>query len=769
MPKKLYILYFLAVISFTYSCKYTKHVPQDKSILWNNEITLDGNRNAPTAAYNILKQRPVPHYSFLAPNLAIYNWGNGSDSSFFSKVGDAPVIFDPAKAQTGAIQLQNYYFNKGYFKATSRYELESAKNRRWVYVDYFIERGDQYFIRNYEVEIPNSKLIGLYNRFYTDQIVQEKQAYDAALLNKERDRLTSIFKDNGFYKFSRNYITFEADTFAVGDSVNIKMIIASPQITVGDSLVEGEHEQYRIANVYVRPDYSFLKMDEAEDTASFRKYLFVYDSLEYKPRYFTDAIHFNKGDLYTSDKVKKTYSHLNSYNTFKLTEINFKEIGRDSLGPLLNAIINISPFPQRTFITETEATSTSGNYGISLSFGWLERNVFGAGEQLDFKFNSGIEFQSGLSDQGTSQTYELGGEIGLKFPRFLLPFNTVDLLSKRMRPTSRISIFGSRVLRNEFDRETFGGRLTYNWNENSRKSYQVDLLDISFSRLFDLNDDFLATLNEIQSIAFEPALIMASRATYTYNQQNKTDKKNHNFLKLTGESAGFLLSRLESGLSFGTETTSGINQIGDVPYYQYIKLEADYRYYWNFSPKSSWVNRVYAGTIRPYGNSIQTFADGSQARQAPFAKYLFIGGSNDLRAWPAYRLGAGTGLNTNYDSETNNDSNFALGTIKILFNSEYRFPMFSLFKGAFFVDAGNIWLNGGLEDEETDFIWEDIINQLAIGAGFGIRMDFDFFVVRLDMAAKVRDPGRISIGDPWVIDNRPFSNLTYNIALGYPF
>jgi outer membrane protein assembly factor BamA len=768
LPKKLYILCILAVLSFTYSCKYTKYVPEGKSILWENKIVLDSSKNASSAAYNILKQRPTPHYWILAPNLAIYNWGNGTDSSFFSKIGDPPVVFDSKKAEAGALQLQNYYFNKGYFNATSDFKVRPKEKKRWVYVDYSISRGNRYFIKEYKVNTQNSRLSSIYNTFKDQSVVIEGDPYDAAILNQERDRLTALFKDHGFYTFSRNFIQFKADTFVKGDFVNLEMVILPPSSKNGDTSINNTHERYRFSNIYIRPDYSYREFNHPSDTLGFRDYQIVFDSLQYKPRYLTDAIHLEKGEYYKNYQVKRTYSHLNSYKAFNLTEISFSKAGRDSIGPLLDAYVNISPETDKTFNIESEATTTSGNYGINLSVGWVSRNIFNGGEEFQLKFNSGIEFQSGLSDQGTSQTYEIGGEASLRLPRFVLPFNTVGLVPKRMRPTSTISIFAGRVLRNEFDRENIGGRLSYGWNENSRKNHQFDLADISYSRLFDLNSDFLAGLSNIEAIAFEPALTSVSRYIFTYNDQSKRGRKNHNFFKGTIESAGITLSLLENNTGIGTNEV-GIDRIGGVPYFQYIKLEADYRYYWNITPNTSWVNRAYLGTIRPYGNSIDSTGVGSDVRYAPFNKYFFIGGSNDLRAWPAYRLGPGSRFNTDYDSQTVNDSSFALGTIKFLFNSEIRFPLFSFVNGAFFIDAGNIWLNGGLEDEETDFVWNDVFDELAIGTGFGLRLDFDFFIVRFDIAAKVRDPGRNSINDPWVINNKPFQNLTYNIALGYPF
>ncbi len=769
MPKKLYILYIFALISFLSSCSYTRHVPDGSKILWDNEIKLDQGKSPPSTAYSILKQRPVGKlFNVVAMNLIIYNWGNGTDSSFFSKIGEGPVIYDEQKAKKGSVQLQNYFFNKGYFNATSRYATKNSRKNKRVYVEYYVDRGNRYFINSYETEIPSSTLKNLYTKSIDGSLIQIGDPYDASLIEKEIDRLTTIFKNNGYYSFSKGYINYTADTNGTGDSVKLKMIISPVSVRQNNEIVSVPHKQYRISNVFVQTDYDYLNPKPTSDTLEHKSYIFIHDTLRYKPRYITDALHFKKGDLFKNKDVKQSYSHLNSYGGFVLSEIDFKLNEDDSAGNFVNAFVRLSPETKRSFITTTEATTSSGNYGINLKVGWRTRNLFKGGEELDLNLNGGIEFQTGILDAGRSQTYEVGGELGIKFPRFLLPFNTEGLLPKRMLPNSRISVYFSRVLRFEFDRETFGGRLSYNWRESSKKQYSVDFYDISYSQLFEKDNDFIASLDTFQQNAFNPALVTAFRLNFTYNQQADKTKKHHNFFKGVFEMAGTSLSFFESNFSSPIENEKGVNLIGGVPYYQYIKLESDYRYYWNISSNVSWVNRIYGGTIRPYGNSIAV-VDGEEIREAPFQKYLFIGGANDLRAWTSYRLGAGETNGTNYDDVENKDNNFAIGTIKVLFNSELRFPLFSFFQGAIFVDAGNIWLNGGLETEETDFIIGDVLNQFAIGTGFGLRMDFDFFVVRFDLGIKVRDPGRISMGDPWVLDNLPFKNNTFNFALGYPF
>ena len=204
-----------------------------------------------------------------------------------------------------------------------------------------------------------------------------------------------------------------------------------------------------------------------------------------------------------------------------------------------------------------------------------------------------------------------------------------------------------------------------------------------------------------------------------------------------------------------------------MPIYQFGRLEMDYRYYFHPSPEQLYIFRLSGGMIRPFGLSAISIGD-QVLRLPPFSRFFFLGGTNDLRAWPAYRAGGGTAQVSNYSGA--NNSSFAIGTLKLLTNLEYRFPIYSSLKGALFVDAGNIWLTGGLETEESRFEFQNLGRDLYIGSGLGLRLDLDFFVIRLDTGLRLRDPGYLASGDEWVILSKPvFPNLTYNVALGYPF
>jgi outer membrane protein assembly factor BamA len=747
-----------------------------------NTIVVNDKKGAPEEAEDILKQQPnpgfwivTPHFGFyVAPGLGLYNWGNNTDSNFFSRIGSAPVILDTAKVARGAIQLQNWYFNKGYFNASSSYQIDSLRKKsQKAEVTYRVNTGERYYINALSKEVGTKKIENLINYItQKDSVLKKGDAYDGDKLEVERQRIAQFLRNEGFYNFSKNFITFSVDTLLPGNLVNVKMIVSQRQVDVGDTVAYRDHQEYRINNIYIRPDLDLKKFDTPEDSLQYKDYTYVYDTLQYNPRYISDAIHFKSGSRYDEQDVKDTYSHLVGYKAFRLTQINFEPAKNDSTGPLLNAYVNLTPLDKRTLILEPELTfNSTPRPGVNGSVGWIDRNVFGGGEALEIRFNAGLQFypsaDSTVSGTDATRTLELGGEVSLDFPRWLLPFNTEGLFPKRMQPKSRATVYYNFLERIEFDRNTFGSKLSYSIRESRRKAHTFDMVDLTYSRVSAINNQFLQALSDIQRRAFTSEFISTIRYTYIINEQLDNKWANPRYLKAVVEPAGYILGKIDDWTRVGETLDNGSRSIFNVQYFQYLKFEVDGRYLWNLGKRRAWVNRLYSGYIYPYGNS-KIATDTGVARIPPFSKYFYMGGSNDLRAWTPYRLGAGTTPNTNYSE--GQSLGFATGTFKLLFNSEYRFPIFSLLQGAVFIDAGNVWYSGGLETDNTDIQVEDLLNEFAIGTGFGLRLDFDFFVVRFDIGVKVRDPGLLSQNDEWVILTRNIPrNLTYNIALGYPF
>ncbi len=767
MAKRLFSLLFICISML--ACKYTRHVPQEQYLLWDYKIDLIEGGKASYEAESVVKQKPNGHLILKSfrPGLMIHSWGSGSDSSFFSRFGRKPVILEESAVKSTRRQLENYYFNTGYFQVSVEADIIRRPEKQKAEVIYHVKRGPQYKIDSLSYSISPS-LEKLVSRNKKESLVEEGQYYNSSRLDKERSRLVEIFQNDGFYNFSEAYISYVADTVHVQKSgqVNLQLVIKGIPKRRGDTVVYEDPKRYSYRKVTIIPDFDFNQETAKRDSSEYRGYDLRYDTLQYKGRYLVDAIHFQKGDRYRKSDVLESYNHLSSYNAFDVKEISFNAVESDSGEMFLDAQVRLVPRDKRTFTASTEATNTSGNYGILGSVGIINRNLFGGGEALSFNLNSGLEYQPSLGNsEELSRTFEIGAEVKLDLPRLLLPFNTEGLIPKRMLARSNLNLYANRTARVEFDRETFGGRLNYEWQESTQKTHRITLLNASFSNLFSIDESFRSQLDTIQALAFTSEFITSTSWIFTYSGQKSVRQKNYNFFTSNLEIAGNLQSLITNGA--GTVNENDFSTLFEVPVYQFGRLEIDYRQYLRVSKEHAWIGRINAGYILPYGLS-QFTSEGEEVRVPPFSRFFFLGGTNDLRAWPAYRAGGGIEQVSN-DGDVDNN-NFAIGTFKLLSNIEYRFPIISSLKGALFVDAGNIWLSGGLETSESAFRLQNLARDLYIGSGFGLRLDLDFFVIRFDTGVKIRDPGYWDEQKEWVILNQPIqSNLTYNIALGYPF
>lgn len=768
MAKRLLLLSLL--IASLGACKYSRYVPDGQYLLWENKVDIEQGGRVSAVAEGVIRQKPNENLIFngLRPGLAAYSWGNGEEDNFWSKLGSEPILYDKNSQTISAQQLEAFYFNRGYFQVKVHSKTEFDEKRKRATVHYEIDRGPRYRIAKLNYEL-NDKLAGLDPRREKESFLKTGQFYDLNRLDQERQRLKTIYRNNGFFEFSESYISFDADTnkYPGEHLVDLTLLFPGVPNRVGDSIEYRDPKKYRLNKILILPDYDYQFGANYQDSLKHQEYLLAFDELNYKARYLTDAVHLYKGSLFRQSLVDQTYQHFASYNAFNVTEISFSKPA-DSLGSnLLNAEIRLVPRDKRSWISEIEVTNTTGNYGIRGSIGIINRNLFKGGEALSFNVSTGLEYQPTVANNDNlSRTFELGAELRIDFPRFLLPFNTEGLLPKRMLPRSSVSLYANRIARIEFDRETFGGRISYEWNESSKKTHKVDLLNISFSNLFSIDTaNFINQLDPIQQLAFTSEFISSTTYKFTYSGQESVSQRFYSFFSSDLELGGNLQSVLAR--NYGQLNEETVSELFDVPVYQFGRMELDYRYYFHPSREQLYVFRIAGGYVLPYGISSYQ-VNGEQVSLPPFSRFFFLGGTNDLRAWPAYRAGGGSNRVSTYDEGYS--SSFAIGTMKLLTNLEYRFPIYSSLKGAVFLDAGNIWLTGNLGDEETSFALRDLGRDLYLGSGLGLRLDLDFFVIRFDTGLRLRDPGYLASGDEWVIlTKRVLPNLTYNVALGYPF
>ncbi|HKK37781.1 MAG TPA: BamA/TamA family outer membrane protein, partial [Cryomorphaceae bacterium] len=535
-------------------------------------------------------------------------------------------------------------------------------------------------------------------------------------------------------------------------------------------------------------DRPFLRGQEvfSSDTLMLRNYRIIdQQQLQVKPKVIAQNILFDQYEYYELDKVTRTYRRLSTLPIVRAATIEFKPVSEDVENRLLDVNIGLAPAPKQNFSLEWNGTNQGGFLGVSGTVGYRNRNIFGGAEVLGLEISGGLEAQQLLTESGTNNdvgqglafnTLEFGPQISLTFPRFLLPFST-DRFAKSANPRTSLITNLSYQRRPDYERTRSFGSIVYRWNETVTKEWQISPLELSLikidrsaafdERLDEINDPFLTN-------SFQDHFIQSTRVAFILNTQRRENpKRNLYFYRAEIESAGSILRGLY-GLSDAEKNENGGYEALGIQFAQYLKTIQDFRYYNIPNEKMSTAYRVSAGVGIPLQN----------LDVLPFEKSFFAGGANGIRAWQARTLGPGSFR----DPVQNFDK---IGDILIEANIEYRFDITDILEGAFFVDAGNIWIMGNeTERPGALFEFDRFLSEIAVGAGAGTRFNFDFFLIRLDLGLQVKDPS-LDPGERWLFQSKDKYNayiddlnaaendlptLSYyqwqwnlNIGIGYPF
>lgn len=838
---KITVLFF--VILFISSCNAIKRVKDGQLLLTKNSISVNNEKIKNDEVQGLISQRPNNLGRLALYNLARENAdsfytarldSNLNDINFFEKIiskkqlvqvadykinfnnwlkktGEAPVIVDPLKTAKSAERLNKYYETKGYFNNDVRFEIDTAgQKEKRAEVNYNVTTGPTYYLDTITTAIASKDLDSLYKRYKRFSRIRTGQRFDLDNFQAEKERLTSIFANNGIYKFQPNAISFdiERDT-TTGQDYKMPVEVDIDNKTEGDSINGFEYKIHHIKKVNIYADYTFGDNQDSLQTIENDGYtIYFKNKLKYRPNALTDVIAILPGNVYKESDRALTSKQINNLKVFKYPNINYSYA--DSTDNKLNTDIYLAPRPRFSLGFSTDLLhSNIQDIGISFSTSLISRNIFRGAETLDIALRGTVGSSSDFKNTSSSffNLAEFGADIGLNFPRIFFPFNTDGIIPKSMSPETRFSL-GTTLQKNiGLDKQTFNGILRYKWKPTNQRQNIVELLNIQYvknlntDRYYDVYDNSYGDLNDVadnytqvadtsyynsngdlvipdgtsgftndvldgsittsQSDYNEVSRLEDRRdrltannlifsSNYTYFKNNRRNVNDNNFFQFRGkiEFAGNLLSALAPIVDF-EQNEDGKNLIFGVQYSQYVKTELDYIKYWRLSRSNVLAFRSFLGIAIPYGN----------ADNIPFIRSYFAGGSNDNRAWQPYSLGPG---------RTDNVNDFNEANLKIAFNLEYRFNLIGDFKGALFADAGNIWNFLDNVDEE-EAVFEDFksLKEIALGTGFGLRYDFNFFVLRFDIGFKTYDPS-YNQGKRWFTDYN-FGNAVYNIGINYPF
>ena len=733
-------------------------------------------------------------------------------NQWLKKTGEKPNLLDSLKINKTITNLERYYFSNGWFDRKIDFKVDTIGSKK-AKLTFEINTGDPYHIGSISEKIESPVIDSLYKNLKSSSKLKKGDQFLISNFEEERSRLTTAFRNLGAFHFTQDYIRFENDTIGTEKKVDVTVQIQNRIIRNDDSIVRVPFQTYTIKDVNIFTDSTFENRSKTiNDSVNFDNYnVYAYEKLNYKPGALTNAILIAKGSLFKDLDRSRTYRYLNELRTFKYPNIEYKENDGDS-----TLTANIYLIPKKKYGIGFDVNVSQSNIqkvGLSFSSGVVIRNFFKGAETFEVSLLGAV----GASKDGakTGQKFfdinELGADIKLNIPRLFFPFKTEKIIPKYMSPSTRISTGFTGQTNIGLDKQTFNGVLSYKWFASKKVTNTLDLINFqfvrnlnpenyfsvyqnSFSRLdniaiesYNTPSNFIATNssgqselmismadefinlvsaddnfqnsnpNDFQTVRnirerknrlTQNNFILASNFNYVRNSKENAFDTNFSIFRLKFEFAGNLLYNFSELLDL-KNNSDGNYEVNGVPFSQYIKTEVDQIKLWDLGGSNVLALRSFFGIAIPFNN----------ASSIPFSKSFFAGGSNDNRAWTAYDLGPGTSDNNNEFNEAN---------MKLAFSFEYRFKFFGKMNGAFFTDAGNIWnVLDDVTDRKATFNNIDSLKDLAVGAGFGFRYDFDFFILRLDTGFKAYDP-TYGNSNRWLNDFN-FSNAVYNIGINYPF
>lgn len=767
--KKSIIGVWIALTLLT-SCTMTKFVPDGSYLLDEVHIETDNREVKPSSLSLYVRQNPNSKwFSLLKTQLYVYNW-SGPDSTQWAsrlcrKLGDAPVIYNEKEAIRTAEEMQKAVQNMGYMGATvERHEQRGDKKLK---LTYSVHTGRPYRVRSLRYDIADEGIGNCLQDDSLHSLLATGMYFDVNQLDAERQRITDLLQQNGYYKFNKEYISYTADTVRGSYLVDLIMHVAPFVPRGGDQPTS--HRQYYIGKVNFITDYNVMESSnlgsiEVNDSVHYRGMPIYYkDNLYLRPKILANNLRFESGSLYNEQQVQRTYSNFGRLQALKYTNIRFFEnqIGDTAT---LNAYVMLTKNKQQSISFEVEGTNSAGDLGTAASVSFTHRNLFKGSESFTLKLRGAYEAVSGLQSGYRHEDYtELGAEATINFPRFMFPFLSSDFRN-RIRATSELGLQYNYQFRPEFTRIVASAGWSYRWStQQQRSQHRIDLIDVNYLYMPWISDEFKNKFlenqqNQILKYNYEDRLIVRTGYSYTYNSAgrslvNNTVAANSYSLRFNFESAGNMLYLL-ARMSKMQQNEEGEYSVLNIPFAQYIKAEFDFARNLRIDNRNTIAYHIGAGIAIPYGN----------AKIVPFEERFFSGGANSVRGWSVRALGPGI---------FPGDGNFLnqSGDIKLDASVEYRTRLFWKFRGALFVDAGNIWTLRSYDDQPGGkFYFDRFYKQIAVAYGLGLRMDLDFFIIRFDGGMKALNPIYKSGRDRYPILHPRFSrDFAFHFAVGYPF
>ena len=757
------------LVALISSCSANRFIPENQYLLDEVNILSDTKEVNPSLFNSYVRQNPnAKWFNLVKVPMHIYCLsGQDSTSSFnrfLKKLGDEPVIYDPFVTEKSKIEIEKAVRNMGYMRAKVHLNTETKKNK--LKVNYLIEAGKPYTVKHIAYNIDDMIINDYITKDSANSYLHEGMPFDVSVLDNERNRITKLLQNNGYYKFNKDFLVYQADTVKNTFQVNLTMKLMPFQLRKED--VPTRHKQYTIRNVnFLTEDNLFLQgnsLDEYDSIHHEGLRFFYKDNLYLRPNVLADFNYIQPQQLYREQDVQNTYTSMGRLRALKYTNINFSEINQND-STQLDANILMTKGKNQSLSFEIEGTNSAGDLGAAASMTFQHRNVFKGSETFTMKVRGAYEAITGLQEGYENDDYkEYGVEASLNFPEFKFPFLSSDF-KRKIRATSEVGMNFNSQIRPEFTRTLASASWSYKWVDNKRSQHRFDLLNVNYIYVPWKSDNFKAYLenltdrNSILIKSYEDQLIVRMGYSYIYNSANDQTRTSNNrnsySIRMNLEEAGNLLYAASKVIHSTPKEDKGY-VMANIPFAQYVKGDFDFAHNWNIDQRNSLVFHIGMGIAYPYGNS----------QVLPFEKRYFSGGPNSVRGWSVRSLGPGSYKGTDGNMNYINHS----GDIKLDMNIEFRTHLFWKFNGAAFIDAGNIWNIREYEgQEEGTFRFNRFYKQLAVAYGLGIRFDLDYLIIRFDGGMKAVNP-MLTGKDKYPFIRPNFNrDFAFHFAVGYPF
>ncbi len=773
------------------ACSVTRRIPEGSYLV--QKVRIEADKQTPRKERIMSEElekyiRQTPNKRFLGANLYVWIYQQADSAkhngwnNWKRRAGEAPVLLDMDYTRRSAQNLKVYMDTKGFFSSEASFEVDTTLRARRAKITYRTRQGEPYRIREISYEFRDKFLEQIVLPDTVNSLMCRGGVFDITMLDRERERVTQYLKNRGYFNFSVNNIEYTADTLRGDRLVDVRMVVKQYLAGYNErgQAIMNNNMVYRVDRINVYPNYdpTLMRTDTTLisrlDTLYYRGLNIIYEKRpNLRAPILRQSVPLYPNYTYSAAQVDRAYTDLMSLGYFRSAKINFTEQPRE-VGDTTNYVSYIgaeadstqmnytqegyltcdivcTPALKQSFKVDLKGSTTSSFYGLEATVGYQNRNIFRGAEAFDISFTTGWEFMK-APDAKKKTALEFGVATSLTFPRFLVPWRTMRYRSVN-QPKTKVEVSVNFQDRPYYRRTLSSAGITYMWSNDGYSSFSLKPVDINVVDVKYVDPAFLAsTDNRYLRESFQTQFIGGIQFGYVFNNQLKRLGGNATNIRFNFETAGNLIDGVEHALNDKPQEPDYYTIFG-IRYAQYFRTDLSISHKYMFGRVTALAWRMYGGVALAYGNS----------SAVPFDRQFYSGGSNGMRGWTPRTLGQGS------VPKPNDTFPMQTGDMKLEANLELRFPIWGMFHGATFFDAGNIWYVRESSDYSDDAVFRPstFYKQLGFNTGVGLRLDIKFAVLRLDWGIQLHNPNNPE-GDRW-IRNLRWKNTALNFGVGYPF